>query len=1099
MNKQYDLNSDQSNLNVPEKITSNKIWLFNSAGSFSGNVKYLFLYIVKNRPDIFACYITADLNNYNYIKELGYRVCTFVSEEGIRLQHLCGVYVNEQCKEVYPDILRDKIILNLYHGVGLKSVEKKCLRNTLSNILAKKYIKYNEMFTNNMCFLVTSPFMEKHFKNCLDLRDDQIIRGPYPRNVYSQSSELTHSYEFENIVKRTSKNEKIILYCPTFRESIKNDFLSDALGDIKYLQNVLKINNEILIIKLHNRMSSDYLFNRLKDSREENIIVWNNKYDIYEIFSKIDVAIVDYSSIYYDLLEAGVKKFIRYIFDYENEKNYLIYDYISNTSGMICNSFDELIYALNHIDSEILEEKNSYIREKFFSYENLYSLDDLIKQVLNFKKSNYQLDDLYSFDIFDTLIKRKCGKPEGIFFYVLEKIRKSDLDFPEIFKYIYPKIRRECEKNVRENYQKNFILSEIQFKSIFDYMSNIYCLSKIQIFKLEKWELEAEYDNVEMIEKNFLNLQSLVMNKKTVILISDMYLPKKFIKLLLVKANPLLAKLPIFLSSDLGYQKSDGKLYLEVYKHYAPWSFKNWYHFGDNKNSDIEQAKKIGINTTFVKTDSFNKFENSLINFFKSYDGFCIASLFRDFRVSLKHSEKDYFAYTMISSFLFPYISWVLNNAVTKNLKTLYFISRDGYILKIIADAIIKYKRFNIKTKYFYGSRKVWRVSSQINQIDDEFFSYFGNLVGVHSYYSLLESLHLTEQEFKDNFSILKLNDKSKISPKDLLSLREFFKNSKKYHEILLEKASKERRIVCDYIKKNIDFSEKFAFVEFWGRGYTQDCLTNLLEVACDKIHSSLMYYFRSINFSTPRNIRINYTSDNTPLLFMEAIFANHPYGTVLGYKYELSKIVSIQDRQNFDSDLFYSIEHYLPKFVNDFYNLKFCNSVSLVESLLSNFSYQYYLANQDDKLFVNCIAPLKYTGAQYGLNVDFAPKFTEVSLELLKKGQKESSLTKSIKMSLARSTAEIRKQYLENKKNETANKITLSKDTKKNNQNINLDKTRYLRLLNKLEKSPKLYFLDSKNTFSYFIYKMLLNKYCYKNMGQIVILLTKLWLKMKL
>ena len=34
----------------------------------------------------------------------------------------------------------------------------------------------------------------------------------------------------------------------------------------------------------------------------KNLLFWDNKNDIYEIFSKIDLAIIDYSSIFYDML-----------------------------------------------------------------------------------------------------------------------------------------------------------------------------------------------------------------------------------------------------------------------------------------------------------------------------------------------------------------------------------------------------------------------------------------------------------------------------------------------------------------------------------------------------------------------------------------------------------------------------------------------------------------------------------------------------------------------------------------------------------------------------------------------------------------------------
>ncbi|WP_252391268.1 CDP-glycerol glycerophosphotransferase family protein, partial [Escherichia coli] len=82
-----------------------------------------------------------------------------------------------------------------------------------------------------------------------------------------------------------------------------------------------------------------------------NIIFWDNRNDIYEILNKVELAIVDYSSIYYDLVSAGVKKFIRYIFDYDDEQHIMAYDYKSYTTGEICYSFEELINAIDNYQS----------------------------------------------------------------------------------------------------------------------------------------------------------------------------------------------------------------------------------------------------------------------------------------------------------------------------------------------------------------------------------------------------------------------------------------------------------------------------------------------------------------------------------------------------------------------------------------------------------------------------------------------------------------------------------------------------------------------------------------------------------------------------
>ncbi|HCD6152507.1 TPA: hypothetical protein ACIEM5_003278, partial [Escherichia coli] len=90
---------------VINNYTKDNIWLFNSAGLFTGNVKYLFVYISNYRPDIFACYISGDQKNVDYIKSLGFNACHFKSKEGVQLLNAAGVYVNEHCKEHYPNEL----------------------------------------------------------------------------------------------------------------------------------------------------------------------------------------------------------------------------------------------------------------------------------------------------------------------------------------------------------------------------------------------------------------------------------------------------------------------------------------------------------------------------------------------------------------------------------------------------------------------------------------------------------------------------------------------------------------------------------------------------------------------------------------------------------------------------------------------------------------------------------------------------------------------------------------------------------------------------------------------------------------------------------
>ena len=61
-------------------------------------------------------------------------------------------------------------------------------------------------------------------------------------------------------------------------------------------------------------------------------------------------------------------------------------------------------------------------------------------------------------------------------------------------------------------------------------------------------------------------LHNLLDSYQDVILISDMYLPKEVILEMLYQVDPRLTELPLYLSSDIGNQKSTSTLYLDVFE-----------------------------------------------------------------------------------------------------------------------------------------------------------------------------------------------------------------------------------------------------------------------------------------------------------------------------------------------------------------------------------------------------------------------------------------------------------------------------------------------------------------------------------------------------
>ena len=72
--------------------------------------------------------------------------------------------------------------------------------------------------------------------------------------------------------------------------------------------------------------------------------------------------------------------------------------------------------------------------------------------------------------------------------------------------------------------------TEITFDLIYERIKELYSLTDEQTEQLKKWELECEYETSIPYPEKIQQVKGLIEQGETVVLISDMYLPKEFIK-----------------------------------------------------------------------------------------------------------------------------------------------------------------------------------------------------------------------------------------------------------------------------------------------------------------------------------------------------------------------------------------------------------------------------------------------------------------------------------------------------------------------------------------------------------------------------------------
>ncbi|WDH78726.1 CDP-glycerol glycerophosphotransferase family protein [Microbacterium esteraromaticum] len=960
-----------------------RTWIFNCADTFSGNPKWMFLYIVNQRPDIEAIWVSESEECVRFVRSLGFKAEVLSSRKGIAVQRRAGVFVVNQVKERIPVDMTGILLLNLWHGVGVKTIERRLVDGDLLPRIAGKYIRNNKAYRDTQHFLVTSPAMESHFTSQVGLREDQLIRGSYPQNIYQRRFGAFRSFDHDVRTRQgLSADTRLAMYAPTFRTIHDgSSFLHAAFPHPEALIDTLRETNTLLILKMHPHMASDTAFQQLrtKYADEAHLLFWENSDDIYEIFPEIDLAIIDYSSIHYDLLAAGLNRFIRYAFDRDQEGVFNhSSDYLDLSAGTLADSFDELLTALRS-ENRISSNDRERLMDHFWAFDNDQTFELLIEAGLTRDIADNQLPNLYSFDIFDTVIGRTTIEPISVFHRVQELISESDLGFPADLRFDFVRIRTTAEKAVRERNRKNPALEkskafEIHFFEIYDRISSLYGLSAPQRDQLMVWEVDTELSVTRPIPQQVARVKSLINTGSCVVFISDMYLPEAVVRELLMKADPELANVPLYLSSTRGVQKTTGRLYLEVYKE-QPYDYAEWRHIGDNPHADEKPARALGIVTRRLPQAKLSPYEWRVVRSLKSFDGFQVAGMHYDKRISDHERPPVHdFAYHYIAPYLVPYVLWVIEDALERGYKSLYFLARDGYHLKRIADEAIRLRGLDLKTKYVYGSRQAWRLAAQVDNVDDEVFGPFGSFGGATSVEAFARQARLTLDEFIDIIPAAKpLAGEKHLTPAQQRAIRGACAASIALRLHLLDVGQHERTSVLGYMNQEIDFGEPFAIVEFWGRGYTQDCLGMILRTGGLLDGALPFYYARSIYDSSEESIRHNFTSSAFSMLVPETLFANLDYGTTEGYTQEEGHWVPITSPRNNNPALHSALEAELPAYTREFLALPLVDAPRTRRALFT-FAFDYFQSSPTDAAYVEHLAPLRDAVALGEAEREFAP-----------------------------------------------------------------------------------------------------------------------------
>ena len=491
---------------------------------------------------------------------------------------------------------------------------------------------------------------------------------------------------------------------------------------------------------------------------------------------------------------------------------------------------------------------------------------------------------LASFDIFDTTLIRKCGKPENIFYILAHKLYPNDIAKREDFLLW----RKGAENTARMRVPGKDVTIE-----------DIYCSDELEGF--------AEYTTAQLIEaekkvesENLIanpTIREIIKEKRgqgyTICFISDMYLPSEILKEILEREDCIKSNEVVYVSCEWNARKSNGALYKRLKEELKPLP---WEHFGDHPVSDYKMAKRLGIKATKVNTD-FSIAESRAtqpLDNRNHYESSILAGLSRAARTHFGNDAYTTIAANFVAPAYIPYIHFVLETARERGIKTLYFLSRDSYILQRIAEQL---PHDDIELRYLFVSRKALLLPYLTNATAEKFLATMDKrTIKGKRVDELALSLGTTIKELQEDFGIKFGFDKITSKEQEQTFLNTIFGAESKYLPTLNERAKEKRTLLDGYFtQEKVYCNDATAMVDVGWLGTTRLMINSILKengfpettffyygVRGDVMHSKYGSYY---SYYSPTQL----STEGTTLI--ENYFSASPYPSTIGYKADNGKI----------------------------------------------------------------------------------------------------------------------------------------------------------------------------------------------------------------
>ncbi len=441
------------------------------------------------------------------------------------------------------------------------------------------------------------------------------------------------------------------------------------------------------------------------------------------------------------------------------------------------------------------------------------------------------------FDIFDTLVTRPITNPDLIKEIVALKL-------PERESKIWLELRRRTEENARVKAGR-----DINIQSIYDALKAEWSEFSPKLIDLDyvmKLEIGIELSLIRPRDSVIELYTEAISSGKIILLVSDMFLPTEEIRLKLLELG-INCDGNLLISGDTGLRKDTGEIYKEIIIKYKVYPEEIGI-FGDNEHSDFQIPGDMGIelfhllkpyniarsHSRFIKllseSNECNRLDNSLTL------GLIINKEFNN-AFYAKHKHRDLvpcsaysIGYSIAGPLCVSFAQWVYSEALKIGQNKVYFLAREGKILKEVYDIWNEEPGRAITSEYCIISRNCSNVASVKFASDIHEIAKSNYLNGTLSQY-IEERFGLTlnddewsrleKQTGKSRNQIIKIENKNIVNVEKVLD---------HLHEKIINQSKSDLEGLIEYLKSiNLLGREKIILVDVGYSGTIQKNLTKIL------------------------------------------------------------------------------------------------------------------------------------------------------------------------------------------------------------------------------------------------------------------------------